>query len=706
MTASPNSGAKLHALLIAVDCYLKNRIDGHTYPSLRGCVQDITRVEGFLRRRLGLQDEHLIKLTSTNTGAPEPPEPPRQQPTYENLVRAFGRLADIARPGDLVYIHFSGHGGRTRTLFPAAKGADGLDESLVPLDIGRPEARFLRDLELGHLLDRMVRKGLLVTLVLDSCYAGGATRGQIRGNDVAVRGVHFIDTTPRPPDSLVAPLDELADSWQARTRGAVGGGARRHNWLPEPRDYVLLAACRPHELAHEFAFGSGGQRSGALTWSWLEALNQLGPNFTYALAHDRILARLHAHFPQQTPMLLGDGSRVVFGACQAEARLAVLVQQVTPDGQRVQLQAGQALGVRRGAQLVTYPQGVLDFSRADRRTALLRLTELGATGSWAEVVQSFGAQPIQPGDQAVLLGAGSVRLVRRVSLMRPDGSPAAEGDAPLRRVEQALPGNGWVERAPNGEAADFLVTVTADGHCYEICDPAGTPIPNLLPPLSVEAPDAARSLVERLVHLAKYRAVEELANNDEHSPLRGKLLVELLGMQDDFEPGDLPAPLPFAVIDPEPTLRVGEWAVLRVRNDSEQVLNVAILDLQPGWGIGQVYPGRGAFEALDPHRELVLPLHGDLPAGLAEGLDMLKVFATVGAPNFRTLALPSLCHGHQRRSSTTRDNEPSDPLDRLLRAVSADRPATRSLTPAAVPSKEWTVADVRIRVTRGGPVTP
>src|SRR5262245_46680177 len=128
---------KLYALLIGVDCYLPNRLpDGGFYPSLGGCVRDINLVEGFLKSRLGLLDAQIVKLTATNKGTGTPPEPREQWPTYESMVQAFKKITDTAQVGEQVYVHYSGHGGRSVTAFPKLKGANGLDESLVPTDIG------------------------------------------------------------------------------------------------------------------------------------------------------------------------------------------------------------------------------------------------------------------------------------------------------------------------------------------------------------------------------------------------------------------------------------------------------------------------------------------------------------------------------------------------------------------------------------------
>src|SRR5205823_2000739 len=98
-------------------------------------------------------------------------------------------------------------------------------------------------------------------------------------------------------------------------------------------------------------------------------------------------------------------------------------------------------------------------------------------------------------------------------LLRSDGSPAVPGDNALEAVKKALPGNGWIELTETADSpADFAVTLDKEGKTYEICDRAGQAL-KLRPLLRVDAPGAAEAVVRRLVHLAKYRAVQELDNN-------------------------------------------------------------------------------------------------------------------------------------------------------------------------------------------------
>jgi Caspase domain len=699
MSRSEQTSPAFHALLIAADCYLPNQLDEGSYPSLRGCVRDVRRVEDFLTRRLALTGDHLITLTSTNTGAAEPPETPHQRPTYENMVRAFQQTLDRARAGDQVYIHYSGHGGRTPTIAPKVKGALELDEALVPVDIGSSSARYLRDVELARLLREMVAKGLVVTLVLDCCHSGGMSRGP----DAAVRGVAFVDRTTRPADSLVAPPDELGAGWHDLTGGSAPHSAaattRNLATLETPRGYVLLAACRPSERAYEYAF-DGHEVQGALTYWLLDTLEQIAPGLTYKTVYDRLLARIHSQFERQTPLLQGDSARVVFGTDRIRSAFATPVMAVDATARSVVLNTGQAANVRKGAQFIIYPRGTLDFSQTYTRIASVQIAELGASESRADILQTFGPKVPEPGDQAVLVGAGAVKLVRKVRLLRADGEPATTGDTALEKVKKALPGNGWVELTETAATpADFIVTVSGDGRVYEICDGSGQAI-NLRPELPTATPGAPQGVVDRLVHLTKYRATRELENFDAASPLRGRLVVELLGVQDDFDPADNPDPRPFPP-GPVPTLRPGQWTFLRVKNTAEQVLNVSVLDLQPDWGIS-LYPplsGNQDFDPLDPRREpLIFPMRASLPEGYDQGTDVAKVIATVGVTSFQPLCLPSLDRPIPKGVVPRGTQGSTNPLDQLIAAIAADQPATRTLTPSATPSREWTVTQLEVRI--------
>lgn len=714
-TQSVSSEANnIYALLIGVDCYLPNRLsDGSSYLSLRGCVRDINHVEEFLKRKLGMQESQLTKLTASTGPDGKPSEPSELWPTYENMVAAFKRLTEKVQAGDQVYIHYSGHGGRTATLFPERKGQNGHDEALVPTNIGDPNARYLRDIELGILLNQMVYKGLIVTVVLDSCHSGGATRG---GNDVAVRGLNTIDKTPRPSESLVASKEELAQQWDTMTESARSQGATRglrlgSGWLPETKGYTLLAACLETESAYEFAF-DGKERNGALTYWLLKSLEEISINnvdLSYKMLHDRLLAKIHSQFERQTPQLQGEGDRVIFGSDRIQPQYGIGVLKIQDD--RILLGAGQVHGLRKGAQFVIYPNTTTNFNQLEQRQALANLIELGADTSWSKVEKLFKTAPIEQGSQAVLVNPGSIKLVRKVRLViqeRDPGDstkafsiPVEEQEGALNLVRQAFAGNGWVEESYDGEAWEYHVAVSEQRQ-YEIWDRTGKQI-GLRPEIAVgtsttEKNKSAQEVVKQLVHLTKYHATLELDNNDPMSPLAGKLKVELTGYQKDYDPADKPQPQPFDDPGSTPVLQTGEWAFMRIQNNYSAVLKLAVLDLQPDYGITQVYPsGQESFITLDPGKEIVLPLQAYLPEGYTDARDIIKVFATLGGTDFHWLELPALDKPLRRTRSITRGGALSS-LEQLQLAIAGERPVTRNLNPAAYPSKEWVVAQLEVRM--------
>jgi hypothetical protein len=686
----------LYALLIGIDRYLPNLLPDDTYYlNLKGCVRDIKNVEKFLLDRLALPAERIFTFTSSDTGTEEISEPPQQWPTKKNIVAAFKKLHEIAQPGDQVYIHYSGHGGRVRTptQFQDIKGGDGFDEVLVPMDISNTEDHYIRDLELAHLLRLLVDKQLVVTVVLDSCHSGSATRGL---NPASVRSIGVVNTVFPHTPTVVASDEELAATWSSLSKTGERAFTNGSGWLLEPQGYVLLSACRASEYAHEFPF-NGQQKNGVLTYWLLDTFKQLDQRLTYKAVYDRVLAKVHSQFADQTPQLQGERNRVVFGSDLVEAHDTAVVLSVAPDPEAVMLNAGQSQGVSVGARFAIYRNREEDFTREDKRVALAEIIELGATSSRAKVIKRFTTEPIAEGDQAVLVDVGQQRLRHRVHLSQPlGGQSSAEAITALAEVERILKQGqgGFLEPASEIGAADFIVTVNTFNQLV-ICGPSGEEISNLRPSLRVEDLNAPTRTIERLTHLAKYRNVLGLDNWDRSSDLAHALSVEMIGVQTDFIPGEKPSPKLFT--ESPPSVKSGDWVFLRIENKHTQVLNVTVLNLQPDWAIRQIYPsGAAKYEPLDPGQVIQLSLRAGLPSLYQEGTEVLKVFATAGTSNFRWLELPSLDNPQQ--SSQALRGAPSDPLEELLSAMMLQGDGLRQLTLAAQASSEWSVAQVEVIV--------
>ncbi|KAK6360155.1 hypothetical protein TWF730_006308 [Orbilia blumenaviensis] len=96
------------ALLIGIDHYIpgRNRKMDFNFSDLGGCVNDVRAVKGYLQK---INVKHIAMLTSTR-GADGPEEEESRLPNSPNIIRELERIMDDSKPGDLVYIHYSGHG--------------------------------------------------------------------------------------------------------------------------------------------------------------------------------------------------------------------------------------------------------------------------------------------------------------------------------------------------------------------------------------------------------------------------------------------------------------------------------------------------------------------------------------------------------------------------------------------------------------------
>jgi hypothetical protein len=666
----PADSGQLYALLIGVDYYFPNRLPGGvSYGHLRGCVRDVDQVESFLRSRLGLADGQIIRLTASHGGANGPAEPPAAWPTYANIVAGFQRLAAKAQAGDQVLIHYSGHGGRARTIYPAHIKSSPVDEALVPTDIGTDAGRYLRDLELAHLLHTLTERELLVTVTLDCCHSGGLTRGE-----AVARGVDAIDQAERPAETLAAAgTAALLATWQGLTTGTRAGAPLGASGLPASDELVVLAACRPQEQAFEYPF-DGRQKSGALTYWLLDTLHAAQPGLTYRHLHQRVLARVQSRFSNQRPQLYGDGSRLIFGRERAAGQFATTVLKVDEPAGQVVLNAGLAHGVHRGAEFAIFPLAA-DLGDFDRAAAWATVSEEGAADCRAMVDEGLAA--VEPGAQAVLVRPAAISLRSQVRLqVAGEGALPPAAQAALRASQAADDFGTFLEWAAEGEAADFIVAAR-DGF-YEIWDAAGIVVPRIKPPLALDEDGAAARLIGRLVHLTRYRNVQQLANSDSRAQGAPQVTLEWLDAAADH------------------IYREGEIARLRIKNHSPHEAEIALLELAPDWQISQVYPdGAADSYTYAPGESDILEFELFVAGDEDEESSFYKLFATLKGTSFRMLELPSLDAPMSRGARM-----PGNELEELLSQVVETAPKSRAGRLRTAAGREWTTAQVELRVRR------
>ncbi len=697
-----NSTPNFYALLIGIDFYFPHRLpEGNYYKNLRGCVRDINHVETYLKDTFNLTPEQILKLTATASNNPEQPQEPSELlPTYANMVAKFKELTAKAQPQDQVYIHYSGHGGRAKTIFQDIKTVAGIDEALVPCDIGQENSQYLRDIEFAKLLEEMVNKELVVTLVLDSCHSGGAIR-EMSGDD-RIRSGGFIDNTPRPTNSLVAPLEELAQNWQNLTGNNSRNITVFNGLLPEPKGYTLIAACRDNEFAFEDVF-EGTERNGALTYFLLKALRQFGTGIAVEELFNRISNFVHNKFDRQTPMLMGETKRTFFGGKAVTANRNTAVMNVDITKNRVKLQMGEASGIKKGGEFDIFKFGTRNFQDSQNKIATVKVVEVGASDCWAEVTKLHGLRTInnQLAEGMIEIGYSAVystpgvKQIRKVRVLLPDPLPEVPGvnvallPTILQAKKEQVDGHRWIEFCSEDEKddnVDYFIRLTSEGE-YLILNRNKEPIKNLLFSVKINEPESAEKLINRLIHIAKYESVKNLYNEDAFASLKGKIKVELL----KSENGEI---VVLNRKDNVPELEVGERLALRIHNESNRTLNISALILQVDLSIEKFYPKGAPYEVVEAGQQKETRFDLQLPKNYQEGVDIIKVFATLDGTNFQILELPKLDQSRKGFGN----QKPTNSLEELLAAVVDEDSPKRNIRVVTDASEEWTTEKIEVLV--------
>ncbi|BAO74628.1 caspase family protein [Winogradskyella sp. PG-2] len=217
-----------------------------------------------------------------------------EQATRLGILKAIEDLQSIIKPGDIVVIHYSGHG---QQIFDNnGDEIDDKDESIVPYDaLVRYTSNYkgenhIRDDELGNIIanfrNTLGKNGQLLIL-LDSCHSGSATRGgKARGGEATFAPPNWTPTSEKntPGSGLVETTKVKEDA----------------------SPFVMLSGASADELNYEY------EGYGSLSFAFSKAMNELGSDFTYRKLFSAISANMNVISPKQTPTIEGDADYKLF----------------------------------------------------------------------------------------------------------------------------------------------------------------------------------------------------------------------------------------------------------------------------------------------------------------------------------------------------------------------------------------------------------
>ncbi len=230
---------------------------------------------------------------------------------------------DAAKPGDVSFFYYAGHGSRIRNTLTT--NSSGMDSTLIPADtlLGVPD---IRSKELDRIYLQARKKNVEFTVVEDSCFSGAGTRGPRPGGRIRAT----------PPDTKV---------YVAETMDGP---------LPEEQGVLFLSAAQDYQAAQELDDDSLGKH-GAFTWAFLRVLATVGENERVDRIFQRTRALMQTKVEDQEPVALQFGGRNQRGLVGQEANpfgaATAAVGLVQPETGMLELNSGLTMGLAPGAEL-------------------------------------------------------------------------------------------------------------------------------------------------------------------------------------------------------------------------------------------------------------------------------------------------------------------------------------------------------------------
>ena len=230
-----------------------------------------------------------------------------RQATKVGIIGAFKRMVASCRQGDMVYIHYSGHGQQMTDVHNDER--DGLDECWIPYDACRKVSatyhgeKHLTDDELNVYLNairnKIGAKGKLL-VVIDACHSGDGTRGE---DDEIVRGVE--DTLK--VDSLNA--RGLYETFEAIKSFFMGDNGKEKiinaKAKPLAERWITISACRSDQVNVEMKSPAVGKLTYAL---WKELKNSDKVNNDEFMRRIRKFVNRNTCSRPQQPEMTGEDS--------------------------------------------------------------------------------------------------------------------------------------------------------------------------------------------------------------------------------------------------------------------------------------------------------------------------------------------------------------------------------------------------------------
>lgn len=350
VTTSFSQGRQL-ALIIGIDTYKPSLNESaasdsrRTWTNLDGCVNDATAIRDLAIAKYAFKQENITTLINTEA-------------SRARIISELEKLVATAKKGDVVFIYYAGHGSQVKNSLSSE--ADKKDETIVPADAWKKGVADIRDKELAKYFNLLLDKGVLLTVIMDSCHSGSGSRGD-----------NFLYEPPKARYIEEADYDAKDATVPQR---------------PEDRGALIMAAAQDFEFAKEHR-DENNVAHGAFTSALLKATQQLSVDASANDLFVSLSAIMKYYGKTQEPSIAGNAERragTLFALAKGTLKNRFMVPSSRLEAKGIEMQGGFAFGISEGMKLAN-------------GTDTLQITEMrGANKSLAKVL-SGTKEKILPG---------------------------------------------------------------------------------------------------------------------------------------------------------------------------------------------------------------------------------------------------------------------------------------------------------------------
>lgn len=215
-----------------------------TDSELNGCMNDVANIKSFAKRAGYNNYRTLIETTNNH------------KPTRANILKYMAWLVQDAKPGDRLFLHYSGHGSWEKDT--SGDEDDGRDELLVPLDY--ETAGFISDDELRQVLVDKVPTDVFLFCLFDCCHSGTV---------LDLRYKYMSDTTYHGP--LQDTINYVFKDWSQNI-----SYSEQKNYPKTQGQIVMISGCRDKQTSADAFIKDDKTYQGALTWAFLQIMKDNG----------------------------------------------------------------------------------------------------------------------------------------------------------------------------------------------------------------------------------------------------------------------------------------------------------------------------------------------------------------------------------------------------------------------------------------------